>query len=305
MDEKITGKSESCRRAIKTVREAYNLTNDEVEYLYRRWKNGSSGDAIKNASITEEDESAAKWSHLSRILAKKLDLEEALGGDPTKYGQRKEFYAYANWLFAGEDVELIANKPDVIQCPEYPHGCGLMYERSAFPYWPTDKRCNTCIRKACHPQKGLSARRVAVKNLHALVSIGDSAEIDRNFDRFVRVFSRFIAKEGDIEGVADHWHAWFEAVRSDPKGAKSATLGRAYLSIMKIWLEIDKHRDQQNNFADMKDEQLKEFIVQQMVSRMSREQVENFIEAATQDLPIIERLGEEEVHAEAAYLATL
>jgi hypothetical protein len=305
MEAPITGKSESLRRCIKTVREAYNLTNDEVEYLYRRWKNGSSGEAIKNASITEEDESSAKWSHLARVLAKKLDLEEALGGDPTKYGQKKEFYAYANWLFAGEDVELIANKPDVIQCPEYPHGCGLMYERSAFPYWPTDKRCNTCIRKACHPQKGLSARRVAVKNLHQLVSIGDSAAIDRDFDRFVRVFSRFIAKEGSIEGVADHWHNWFEAMRADPKGCKSATLGRAYLSIMKIWLEIDKHRDQQNNFADMKDEQLKEFIVQQMVSRMSREQVENFIEAATQDLPILERLGEEEVHAEAAYLATL
>jgi len=291
-------------RCVKSVWEAYAYTDDEVMYLWRRLQIGDTCAQIEAGVITEEGEHSSYWGVVAQRLKKKLAIEER-EGDISPERLRKRFVWFAHWLFNGEDRQLIANKPDIIQCPEYPLGCGLQYERSAFPYWPTDNRCNACIRKACHPQKGLNSRRLAIQNLHKLVGLETSQQLDRDLDRLARAFSRLVKLEGGIDGIAEHWHDWFEALRNDEKGRKSSTLGKAYMAMMKIWLEFDKHRDQQANFADMKDEELRQFIVQQMVSRMSREQVEQFIDATTADMPLLERASEEEVNAEAAYIQQL
>lgn len=300
----MTQQRESIRKCIKSVREAYAYTDDEVEFLWRRLQIGDTCEQVQYGAVAEEGERGPHWATVARLLAKKLAIDER-EGDIHKFQIRKRFVWFAHWLFNGEDRELIANKPDILQCPEYPLGCGLQYERSAFPYWPTDNRCNACIRKSCHPQKGLNSRRLAVQNLHKLVGLETSQQLDRDLDRFARAFSRMVRLEGGIDGIAEHWHNWFEAMREDEKGRKSPTLGKAYMAMMKVWLELDKHRDQQANFADMKDEELRQFIVQQMVSRMTREQVEQFIDATAADMPLLERASEGEVSAEAAYIQQL
>jgi hypothetical protein len=68
---------ESIRRCIKPVREAYAYTDDEVEYLYRRFQNGRDF----NATVTEEGESSGHWKQVASKLSSKLDLTEKHGGE--------------------------------------------------------------------------------------------------------------------------------------------------------------------------------------------------------------------------------
>jgi len=294
---KNKGIEELLKKAQPDVRAAYNYTDVEVECLYD----------ILISGVPKTMEGVRAEASLNR----KLGLLEhtsvtAMSTDAGRVNNNHSTLKdFATWLFHGEAAETVAMVPSVIRCLPYPNGCGRVFQKPMFPFWPTDGRCGICIQRECHPTTGRERRDIRVSQLHKLLAAGKSKQIDDDLARFVQTFSRFVQYEGGVDGIATSWHQWFEEQRLDENKKKSATLGNAYLATMKLWLEVDKHRDQQQSFDDMTDSELESFIFQKMVGKMTREQIALLVQEADDKLGAVLSDGmDEEVYAEEKSVST-
>ena len=270
------GSPEALQRAIPDVRAAYNYTDAEVETL---WEIFHCRPLLAPEFIRTEAQLHRKLGTMDATTV------AAVSDDVVRMrNNHSTLQDFASWLFTGEWPQVPSLVPRVIRCLPFPDGCGRMFQASMFPFWPTDGRCGICIQRECHPQVGRAKRDARLIKLHQTLEVGRSKQIDSDFEKFVQVFSRFVQHEGGVDGIAMSWHQWFELNRQDPGKCKSATLGNAYLAMMKIWLELDSRRDRQADFDKMPDEELEDFILQKMVGRLTRKQLALLVQEAEENL---------------------
>jgi hypothetical protein len=270
------------------LREAYNLTNEQCDYLARVVEYNQGDKAIESGwnTIHANDLDGLRIAEDLRIKFNTEDPELI-----RKFGE---------WLMTGECPVTPTDTPKLKFCVSEPNGCGLAYAIYQFPFWPMDERCAGCIKRCVAPEPTYHKRLEAGRALQAMMTITKRPDVMS--PHISHVVGQIMTLEGGAAGFAQHVHHHLVALRE--KDPACYAVGKMYIALMNLIALSTKLDNETLNLDDIDDAGLKRYLQDMLLQKLTKEEAVRYIQDAvteTDQLVLNAKQQAEERRAEATF----
>ncbi len=193
---------------------------------------------------------------------------------------RDQLKPFAKWLVTGTCPIIDSTESLMATCINRPDGCGTTRRIEAFPFWPIDERCDSCIHRAT---RDLPANAHVENGRRALAKIQTLGRIKTPTPTKGSEVAGYLSKlAGGAKGIAREIWETHGRMKDDPQKNTSKTFVDLQMGLFRVLLELERIDRESRPTDDMTDEELKEYAKELLLEDLTEAQRDLFVEAYTQ-----------------------